>query len=76
MNQQFEHGMRILRAVTTAFLAVAVLRIAGRVPLQPVYLITALFSAMCFAKLKMPVYVVYGTVAVVCGLWLAYGALL
>ncbi|WP_027804198.1 chromate transporter [Paraburkholderia caledonica] len=76
MNQQFEHGMRILRAVTTAFLAVAVLRIAGRVPLQPVYLITALFSAMCFAKLKVPVYVVYGTVAVVCGLWLAYGALL
>jgi chromate transporter len=76
MNQQFEHGMRILRAVTTAFLAVAVLRIAGRVPWQPVYLITALFSAMCFAKLKVPVYVVYGTVAVVCGLWLAYGALL
>jgi chromate transporter len=54
---------------------VAVLRIAGRVPLQPVYLITAFFSAMCFAKLKVPVYVVYGTVAVVCGLWLAYGAL-
>ncbi len=76
MNPQFEHGMRILRAVTTAFLAVAVLRIAGRVPLQPVYLITALFSAMCFAKLKVPVYVVYGTVAVICGLWLAYGALL
>jgi chromate transporter len=75
LNPRFEHGMRILRAVTTAFLAVAVLRIAGRVPLQPVYLITAFFSAMCFAKLKVPVYVVYGTVAVVCGLWLAYGAL-
>jgi chromate transporter len=73
-NPRFEHGMRILRAVTTAFLAVAVLRIAGRVPLNPVYLITALFSGMCFAKLKTPVYVVYGTVAVVCGLWLAYGA--
>jgi chromate transporter len=37
--------------------------------------VTALFSAMCFAKLKVPVYAVYGTVAVVCGLWLAYGAM-
>ncbi|HZZ05061.1 chromate transporter [Paraburkholderia sp.] len=73
-NPRFEHGMRILRAVTTAFLAVAVLRIAGHVPLKPVYLVTALFSGMCFAKLKTPVYVVYGTVAVVCGVWLAYGA--
>jgi chromate transporter len=67
--------MRILRAVTTAFLAVAVLRIAMHVPFKPVYLVTALFSAMCFAKLKVPVYAVYGTVAVVCGLWLAYGAM-
>jgi chromate transporter len=75
-NPRFEHGMRILRAVTTAFLAVAVLRIAAHVPFKPVYLLTALFSAMCFAKLKVPVYVVYGTVAVVCGLWLAYGALI
>lgn len=74
-NPRFEHGMRILRAVTTAFLAVAVLRIAARVPFEPAYLITALFSGMCFAKLKMPVYAVYGTVAAVCGLWLAYGAL-
>lgn len=73
-NPRFEHGMRILRAVTTAFLAVAVLRIAGHVPLNPVYLITALFSGICFAKLKTPVYVVYGTVAVMCGLWLAYAA--
>ncbi len=74
-NPRFEHGMRMLRAVTTAFLAVAVLRIAGHVPFKPAYLITALFSGMCFVKLKVPVYVVYGTVAVVCGLWLAYGAL-
>jgi chromate transporter len=73
-NPRFEHGMRILRAVTTAFLAVAVLRIAQRVPLQPQYLVTALFSCMCFAKLKVPVYIVYGTVAGVCGLWLAYAA--
>jgi chromate transporter len=74
-NPRFEHGMRILRAVTTAFLAVAVLRIVAHVPSEPVYLVTALFSATCFAKLKVPVYAVYGTVAVVCGLWLAYGAM-
>ncbi|MEX3811511.1 chromate transporter [Paraburkholderia sp. BR13439] len=73
VNPRFEHGMRILRAVTTAFLAVAVLRIAAHVPLEPIYLLTATFSAMCFAKLKVPVYAVYGMVAVACGLWLAYG---
>ncbi|MBN3803579.1 chromate transporter [Paraburkholderia sp. Ac-20336] len=73
-NPRFEHGMKILRAVTTAFLAVAVLRIAAHVPLKPIYLLTALFSATCFAKLKVPVYAVYGTVAVMCGLWLAFGA--
>lgn len=73
-NPRFEAGMRILRAATTAFLAVAVLRIAAHVPLQPPYFATALFSAMCFAKLRVPVYAVYGTVALVCGLWLAYGA--
>ncbi|HEY2606005.1 chromate transporter [Paraburkholderia sp. RL18-103-BIB-C] len=75
-NARFEHGMRVLRAMTTAFLVVAVLRIAAHVPFKPVYLLTALFSAMCFGKLKVPVYIVYGTVAVVCGLWLAYDALL
>ncbi|KAA1010661.1 chromate transporter [Paraburkholderia panacisoli] len=74
-NPRFEHGMRVLRAMTTAFLVVAVLRIAAHVPFQPVYLLTALFSATCFGKLKVPVYIVYGTVAVVCGLWLAYDAL-
>jgi chromate transporter len=71
-HPRFEHGMHILRAVTTAFLAVAVLKIANRVPLQPAYLVTALFSLVCFAKLKVPVYVVYGTVGGVCGLWLAW----
>jgi chromate transporter len=73
-NPRFEHGMRILRAATTAFLAVAVLRIAGHVPFKPVYLMTALFSGLCFAKLKVPVYAVYATVATVCGLWLTFGA--
>jgi len=66
--------MRILRAATTAFLAVAVLRIAGHVPFKPVYLMTALFSGLCFARLKVPVYAVYATVATVCGLWLTFGA--
>ena len=36
----------------------------------------AVFRRCASRKLKVPVYVVYGTVAVVCGLWLAYGALL
>jgi chromate transporter len=66
---RFEDGMRMLRAATTAFLAVAVLRIALRVPLQPIYLLTAAFACICFAKLKVPVYAVYATVAVACGIW-------
>jgi chromate transporter len=74
-NPRFEHGMRILRAATTAFLAVAVLRIAAHVPFKPEYLMTALFSGMCFAKLKVPVYAVYATVAVGCGLWFTFGTL-
>ncbi|MEX3931012.1 chromate transporter [Paraburkholderia phymatum] len=72
-NARFEHGMRVLRAVTTAFLAVAVLRIVRHVPPEPSYLVTALFSGLCFAKLKLPVYAVYGTVAVACGVWLYIG---
>ncbi|MGF6756919.1 chromate transporter [Paraburkholderia sp. GAS42] len=71
-HPRFEQGMRVLRAVTTAFLAVAVLRIVQRVPLQPAYCVTALFSLVCFARLKVPVYIVYGTVAIVCGVWLFY----
>jgi chromate transporter len=63
--------MRVLRAATTAFLAIAVWHIAVRVPLQPAYFVTAAFSAMCFGKLKLPAYAVYATVGTVCGLWLA-----
>jgi chromate transporter len=74
-HARFEHGMRVLRAVTTAFLAVAVLRIAQHVPHEWPYAVTALFAGMCFAKLKVPVYVVYGTVAGVCGLWLMYAGI-
>ncbi|GAB6848864.1 chromate transporter [Paraburkholderia kururiensis] len=75
-NARFEHGLRLLRAATTAFLAVAVLRIARHVPMQPAYLVTAAFSCVCFARLKLPVYLVYGTVAVACGLWLFYAHVL
>jgi chromate transporter len=71
-HPRFEAGMRVLRAVTTAFLAVAVIRIVQRVPLQPSYGATALFSLVCFARLKVPVYAVYGTVAIVCGAWVLY----
>ncbi len=71
-HPRFEHGMRVLRAVTTAFLAVAVLKIANRVPSQPVYMVTAVFSLVCFARFKVPVYVVYGTVAIACGLWFVH----
>jgi chromate transporter len=72
-HPRFENGMRILRAVTTAFLAVAVLRIARQVPLEPSYILTASFAGMCFTKLRLPVYMVYGIVAIACALWLVLG---
>ena len=70
-NTRFEHAMRALRAATTAFLAIAVWHIALRVPLQPAYLLTAAFAAMCFGKLELPAYAVYATVGLACGAWLA-----
>jgi chromate transporter len=70
-NPRFEHAMRVLRAATTAFLAIAVWHIAVRVPLQPVYLVTAAFAFVCFGRLKLPAYAVYAAVGTVCGLWLA-----
>ncbi|WP_042271148.1 chromate transporter [Paraburkholderia heleia] len=69
-NPRFEHAMRVLRAATTAFLAVAVWHIARHVPLHLSYLLTAVFSAMCFGKLKLPAYAVYATVGLACGAWL------
>jgi chromate transporter len=71
-NPRFEHAMRVLRAATTAFLAIAVIHIARHVPLHPSYLLTALFAAMCFGKLKLPAYAVYATVGVACGAWLLW----
>jgi chromate transporter len=56
----------VLRTVTTAFLAVAVLHIATRVPFQPAYLLTAGFAVVALGKLKLPVYFVYGIVFVAC----------
>jgi chromate transporter len=70
---RFEHGMRTLRAVTTAFLAAAVVRIAGHVPLEPAYLLTAVFACLCFGKFKVPVYAVYATVAIACTAWIVLG---
>jgi chromate transporter len=67
---RFENGMRLLRAATTAFLAVAVLKILLHIPPQPAYLVTAAFGCMCLAKLKLPVYAVYATVAGAFGVWL------
>ncbi|WP_321936806.1 MULTISPECIES: chromate transporter [unclassified Paraburkholderia] len=71
-NPRFEHAMRVLRAATTAFLAIAVWHIARHVPPHPSYLLTAVFSAMCFGKLKLPAYAVYATVGLACGAWLLW----
>ncbi|AOK17406.1 chromate transporter [Burkholderia cepacia] len=69
-HSRFEHGMRLLRAATTGFLVVAVVRILHREPGDPVYWLTGAFATLCFARFKVPVYAVYGTVAVACGVWL------
>ncbi|WP_179401681.1 chromate transporter [Burkholderia guangdongensis] len=69
-HSRFEHGMRLLRAATTGFLVVAVVKIVVRVPLDPVYWLTGCFALLCFARFKVPVYAVYGAVAVACGAWL------
>jgi chromate transporter len=71
-NPRFEHAMRVLRAATTAFLAIAVWHIARRVPPQPSCLLTAAFAVMCFGKLKLPAYAVYATVGLACGAWLMW----
>lgn len=73
-HSRFEHGMRLLRAATTGFLVVAVVRILYREPVDPVYWLTGAFATLCFARFKVPVYAVYGTVAVACGVWLLAAA--
>ncbi|KEZ05529.1 chromate transporter [Burkholderia sp. MSh2] len=69
-HSRFEHGMRLLRAATTGFLVVAVVRILHREPADAVYWLTGAFATLCFARFKVPVYAVYGAVAIVCGVWL------
>jgi len=64
-HERFEHGMRALRAATTAFLLTAVVHIGNRAPHEPAYLVTAAFALVCLARLKIPVYAVYGIVAAV-----------
>ncbi|MGN6651541.1 chromate transporter [Trinickia sp.] len=62
-NARFEHGMRVLRASTTAFLLTAVVHIGEHVALAPAHLVTAAFALVCLARFKMPVYAVYAIVA-------------
>ena len=66
-NVRFEHGMRVLRASTTAFLLTAVVHIVEHIPREPSQLVTALFALVCLARLKLPVYVVYAIVAAIYG---------
>ena len=65
-HPRFEAGMRLLRAVTTSFLAVAVIRLLQPLPPKPIFLVTAAFSLLAFGRLKLPVYLVYGIVFVAC----------
>lgn len=64
-NERFEHGMRVLRASTTAFLLTAVVHIVEHVPRAAPQLVTAVFALVCLARLKLPVYAVYAIVAAV-----------
>ncbi|MCX8567353.1 MAG: chromate transporter [Glomeribacter sp. 1016415] len=65
MYSRFEHAMQLVRAATSAFFIVAIVKIASRVPLEPVYALTGIFALLCFTRFKMPVYAVYGTVFLV-----------
>ncbi|MBN3790161.1 chromate transporter [Burkholderia sp. Ac-20353] len=69
-HARFEHGMRLLRAATTGFLVVAVVKILHREPADPIYWVTGAFAMLCFARFRLPVFVVYGAVAIACGAWL------
>ncbi|RDU96531.1 chromate transporter [Trinickia dinghuensis] len=66
-NARFEHGMRVLRASTTAFLLTAVVHIGEHIPHEPAHLLTAAFALVCLARLRVPVYAVYAIVAAVYG---------
>ncbi|RKP44906.1 chromate transporter [Trinickia fusca] len=72
-NARFEHGMRVLRAATTAFLVTAVVRVCEHVPFKPIYLCTAAFALVCLGRFKVPVYAVYASVALVYGVAVALG---
>jgi chromate transporter len=64
-HSRFEHGMRVLRAATTAFLVAAVVHIYEHVPVRPAYLCTAAFALIALARFKLPVYAVYAGVGIV-----------
>ncbi|WP_017924767.1 chromate transporter, partial [Burkholderia glumae] len=73
-SPRFEHGMRMLRAATTAFLAIAVVRILSGTPAAPGYWAIGALACFAFARFGVPVYAVYGTVAAGCGGWLLLAA--
>ncbi|AJK47354.1 chromate transporter [Burkholderia plantarii] len=73
-NPRFEHGMRMLRAATTGFLAIAVVRILIGMPAVPGYWAIGALACLAFARFGVPVYAVYGTVAAGCGGWLLFAA--
>ncbi len=73
-HPRFANGMRMLRAATTAFLAIASARLIVKTPAEPMYWATGALAWLCLARFKMPVYAVYGAVAAGCGGWLILSA--
>ncbi|ABC38774.1 chromate transporter [Burkholderia thailandensis] len=74
LHPRFASGMRVLRAATTAFLAIAAVRLVAKTPAEPVYWATGAIAWLCLARFKVPVYALYGAVAAACGVWLFLAA--
>jgi chromate transporter len=72
-HTRFEHGMRVLRASTTAFLITTVVHLVMHVPREPAYVCTAAFALICLGRFKTPVYAVYATVAAAYGTAAVFG---
>jgi chromate transporter len=62
-HPRFKQAMRTLRVATTAFLVSAVAKLASQIPMDPAHALTATFALLCFCRAKVPVYAVYGAVA-------------
>ncbi|AOJ11992.1 chromate transporter [Burkholderia mayonis] len=74
LHPRFAGGMRVLRAATTAFLAIAAVRLVAKTPVEPAYWATGVIAWLCLARFKVPVYAIYGAVAAACGGWLILAA--